>query len=71
MQLLMEKRINFAKAKELLKLGDNDRIAEAAVYAVKKGMNIAKVFSAAAPLLTKVRDVPTLPVAPRSTPLVC
>ena len=43
MQMLMEKRINFAKAKELLKLGDNDRIAEAAVYAVKKGMNIEQV----------------------------
>jgi ParB family transcriptional regulator, chromosome partitioning protein len=43
MQLLMEKRINFAKAKELLKLGDNDRIAEAALYAVKKGMSIEQV----------------------------
>ena len=43
MQMLMEKRINFAKAKELLKLGDNDRIAEAALYAVKKGMNIEQV----------------------------
>ena len=43
MQLLMEKKINFAKAKELLKLGDNDRIAEAALYAVKKGMNIEQV----------------------------
>jgi ParB family transcriptional regulator, chromosome partitioning protein len=43
MQMLMEKRINFAKAKELLKLGDNDRIAEAAVYAVQKGMNIEQV----------------------------
>jgi ParB family transcriptional regulator, chromosome partitioning protein len=43
MQMLAEKRINFAKAKELLKLGDNDRIAEAAVYAVNKGMNIEQV----------------------------
>ncbi|MFZ0731103.1 MAG: ParB/RepB/Spo0J family partition protein [Candidatus Sulfotelmatobacter sp.] len=43
MQLLMEKRINFAQAKELLKLEDNDRIAEAALYAVKKGMNIEQV----------------------------
>ena len=31
MELLIEKRINFAKAKELLKLGDNDRIAQADV----------------------------------------
>jgi ParB family chromosome partitioning protein len=43
MQLLAEKRINFAQAKELLKLEDNDRIAEAALYAVKKGMNIEQV----------------------------
>src|SRR5579872_4306544 len=43
MQLLMEKRLNFAQAKELLKLDDNDRIAEAALYAVKKGMNIEQV----------------------------
>ena len=43
MQMLAEKRINFAKAKELLKLGDNDRIAEAALYAVNKGMNIEQI----------------------------
>jgi len=43
MQMLMEKRLNFAQAKELLKLDDNDRIAEAALYAVKKGMNIEQV----------------------------
>jgi ParB family chromosome partitioning protein len=43
MQLLAEKRINFAQAKELLKLGDNDRIAEAALYAVKKGMSIEQI----------------------------
>jgi ParB family transcriptional regulator, chromosome partitioning protein len=43
MQMLAEKRINFAQGKELLKLGDNDRIAEAALYAVKKGMNIEQI----------------------------
>jgi ParB family chromosome partitioning protein len=43
MQMLAEKRINFAQAKELLRLGDNDRIAEAALYAVKKGMNVEQV----------------------------
>jgi ParB family chromosome partitioning protein len=43
MQLLAEKRITFAKAKELLKLEGNDRIAEAALYAVKKGMNIEQI----------------------------
>ena len=43
MELLANKRINFAKAKELLKLEDNDRIAEAALYAVKKGMNLEQI----------------------------
>lgn len=43
MQLLAEKRINFAKAKELLKLNGDDRIAEAAIYAVKKGMNLEQI----------------------------
>lgn len=43
MEMLGEKRISFAKAKELLKLEDNDRIAEAALYAVHKGMNLEQV----------------------------
>jgi len=43
MQLLAEKRINFAKAKELLKLQGDDRIAEAALYAVKKGLTLEQV----------------------------
>ncbi|HLZ40798.1 MAG TPA: ParB/RepB/Spo0J family partition protein [Candidatus Sulfotelmatobacter sp.] len=43
MQMLAEKRLNFAQAKELLKLEGNDRIAEAALYAVKKGMNIEQI----------------------------
>jgi ParB family transcriptional regulator, chromosome partitioning protein len=43
MELLAEKQITFAKAKELLKLETNDRIAEAALYAVKKGMNIEQI----------------------------
>jgi ParB family transcriptional regulator, chromosome partitioning protein len=43
MQLLIEKKLNFAQAKELLKLDDNDRIAEAAAYAVKRGMNVEQI----------------------------
>jgi ParB family chromosome partitioning protein len=43
MELLANKSINFAKAKELLKLEGNDRIAEAAIYAVKKGMNVEQI----------------------------
>ena len=43
MEMLGNKTINFAQAKELLKLEDNGRIAEAAIYAVKKGMNLEQV----------------------------
>jgi ParB family chromosome partitioning protein len=43
MQLLAEKRINFAQARELLKLENNDKIAEAALYAVKKGLTVEQV----------------------------
>jgi ParB family transcriptional regulator, chromosome partitioning protein len=43
MEMLANKIINFAQAKELLKLEDNDRISEAALYAVKKGMSIEQI----------------------------
>ena len=43
MEMLATKRISFAKAKELLKLEENDRIAEAALYAVEKGMNLEQI----------------------------
>ncbi len=43
MDMLANKVINFAQAKEFLKLEDNDRIAEAAIYAVKKGMSIEQI----------------------------
>jgi len=43
LDMLANKVINFAQAKEFLKLEDNDRIAEAAVYAVKKGMSIEQI----------------------------
>ena len=36
MELLANKTITFGQAKELLELEGNDRIAEAALYAVKK-----------------------------------
>jgi ParB family transcriptional regulator, chromosome partitioning protein len=43
MELLANKTITFGQAKELLKLEGNDRIAEAALYAVKKGMNLEQI----------------------------
>jgi ParB family transcriptional regulator, chromosome partitioning protein len=43
MQLLAEKRLKFAEARELLRLQSNDQIAEAALFAVKKGMNLEQI----------------------------
>jgi ParB family chromosome partitioning protein len=43
MQLLAEKKISFAQAKEMLKLGDNDQILKAALWAVKKGYTLEQV----------------------------
>jgi ParB family transcriptional regulator, chromosome partitioning protein len=43
MQLLAEKKIKFAEAKELLKLESDDKIVQAALYAVKHGYTIDQV----------------------------
>lgn len=43
MQLLAEKRITFGQAKELLKLDTDDKISEAALYAVKKGLSLEQI----------------------------
>jgi len=43
MQLLAEKRIKFAEAKELLKLEGDDQIEKAALYAVKKGLSLEQI----------------------------
>src|SRR5271165_1669251 len=43
MQLLAEKKIKFSEAKELLKLEGDDQIEKAALYAVKKGMNLEQI----------------------------
>ncbi len=43
MQLLAEKKLNFAKAKELLKLNNPDDMQQAALYAVKHGLSIDQV----------------------------
>jgi ParB family transcriptional regulator, chromosome partitioning protein len=45
LELLARKSLNFAQAKELMKLEENDRIAEAALYAVKKGMTVDQIES--------------------------
>jgi ParB family transcriptional regulator, chromosome partitioning protein len=43
MQLLAEKKIKFAEAKELLKLDSDDKITKAALYAVKHGYTVEQV----------------------------
>jgi ParB family transcriptional regulator, chromosome partitioning protein len=43
MQLLAEKKISFAEAKELLKLENDDQISKAALYAVKKGLTLEQI----------------------------
>ena len=43
MQLLAEKRITFAEAKELLKLESDDQIVQGAIYAVKKGLSLEQI----------------------------
>jgi ParB family transcriptional regulator, chromosome partitioning protein len=43
MQLLAEKRIKFAQAKELLKLEGDDQITQGALYAVKKGLSLEQI----------------------------
>lgn len=43
MQLLAEKKIKFAEAKELLKLETDEKMVKAALYAVKHGMTVEQV----------------------------
>jgi ParB family transcriptional regulator, chromosome partitioning protein len=43
MQLLAEKKISFAEAKELLKLNGDDEISKGALWAVKKGYTLEQV----------------------------
>ena len=43
MELLAEKKLKFAEARELLKLEDDQKIVEAALYAVKKGLTVEQV----------------------------
>ncbi len=61
MELLAQKSINFAQAKELLKLEDNDRIAEAAIYAVKKGMTVEQIESLVLRMDGLLEPIPGMP----------
>jgi ParB family chromosome partitioning protein len=61
MQLLAEKKINFAQAKELLKLEGDDKIAEAALYAVKKGMTLEQVEMLVLRMNGQLDPIPGMP----------
>jgi len=67
MELLAEKRINFAQAKELLKLENNDRIAEAALYAVKKGMNLEQIETLVMRMEGLLEPLPDMPGQAKKT----
>jgi ParB family transcriptional regulator, chromosome partitioning protein len=43
MQLLAERKLSFAEAKELLTLENDDQISKAALYAVKKGLTLDQI----------------------------
>jgi ParB family transcriptional regulator, chromosome partitioning protein len=64
MELLAQKRLTFAEAKELLTLENADQIAQAAMYAVKKGMTaeqIERMVSSMNGLLEPFPGMPGLP----------
>ena len=61
MELLAEKRINFAQAREMLRLEDNDRIAEAALYAVKKGLTVEQIETLVLRMDGMLDPVPGMP----------
>jgi len=65
MQLLAEKKIKFAEAKELLKLDSNDKITQAALYAVKKGMTVEQVEKLVMQMNGWLDSFPGMPGQPR------
>ena len=61
LRLLAEKKINFAQARELLKLDSDDKIAEAALYAVKKGMTVEQVEMLVLRMTGLLDSIPGMP----------
>jgi ParB family transcriptional regulator, chromosome partitioning protein len=59
-ELMTEKKINFAEAKELLKLQNEDQITKAALLAVEKGMNFEQVEKLVLQM-SGLLDVPGMP----------
>ena len=65
MELLARGEINFAMAKELLKLESNDQIEKAAAYVVKHGMTFDQVERLVWRMMGVLAPVPGLPGQPR------
>jgi len=63
MELLAEQKMSFAHARELLQLEDMERIEQAALYVVKKGMTIEQVETLVLRMNGLLDPVPDLPGA--------
>jgi ParB family chromosome partitioning protein len=67
MQLLAEKKIKFAEARELLKLEDDQQIVKAALYAVKKGLTVEQVERLVLRMSGWLDAIPGMPGQERKT----
>jgi len=65
MQLLAEKKLKFAEAKELLKLNDDSQLSEAALYAVKKGLTIEQIERLVLSMTGLLDPFPGMPGQPK------
>jgi ParB family transcriptional regulator, chromosome partitioning protein len=65
MELLAQKRLTFAEAKELLALENADQIAQAAIYAVKKGMTAEQIERMVLSMNGLLEPFPGMPGMPK------
>jgi ParB family transcriptional regulator, chromosome partitioning protein len=65
MELLAQKSLTFAEAKELLALENADQIAQAAIYAVKKGMTAEQIERMVLSMNGLLEPMPGMPGLPK------
>jgi len=65
MQLLAQKSLTFAEAKELLALENADQIAQAAIYAVRKGMTAEQIERMVLSMNGLLEPFPGMPGVPK------
>jgi len=65
MELLAQKRLTFAQAKELLALENADQIAQAAIYAVNKGMTAEQIERMVLSMNGLLEPFPGMPGLPK------